>query len=224
MEKTKKTKVGVLFTGGKDSCLALHRYGKKNIDVLLSMIPENKDSFMFHSPDLRLLKKQAEMLELPLIMQKTRGEEEKELEDLKKMIKKSKVKKLIIGGIQSIYQVKRIKRICSELRIRVEAPLWDYDTGKLWKELLEEGFKVIIVKIASEGIPKEFIGKILEVGDIVELVKLSRKYGFRMDFEGGDAETSVLYMPGFKREIKIEYDIESEDVCRHFLKIKEIKI
>ena len=61
---------GLLFSGGKDSCLAMHKYGSEKIDLLLSLIPENKDSWMFHKPFLPLLKKQAEMLGKKLLVGK----------------------------------------------------------------------------------------------------------------------------------------------------------
>lgn len=219
----KNKKVGVLFSGGKDSCLALHKFGKDKVDVLLSMIPEHKDSYMFHTPILKLLKKQAEMLGTGLVIQKSKGEEEKELNDLKKLIKKSKVDVVVIGGLASSYQGKRIKKVCKELNVEVVAPLWGYTAEELWDELLRERFKVIITKIASEGIGKEWIGKIINKKELGELRKLSEKYKFRLDFEGGDAETAVMFMPEFKRKISLDYEIESEGNYRHFLKVKRIK-
>lgn len=218
-------KIGVLFSGGKDSCLALHKSiesGRK-IDCLLSMIPEQADSWMFHSPDLKLLKKQARELGIKLIMQKTKAEKEKELEDLKKLIKKSKVNEIVIGGLASNYQALRINKICSELGIKVYAPLWNYSVDKLWGELIDNRFKVIITKIASEGIPSSFLGKIIDDKLLNQLRKLSEKYKFRLDFEGGDAETSVLFMPEFKNEIKLEYDMKSEGNYRHFIQIKRVE-
>ncbi len=216
-------KVGVLFSGGKDSCLALHKFGKEKVNALLSIIPENKDSFMFHKPDKRLLEKQAEMLGIKLIIQKTKGEEGAELLDLKKLIKKSKVDKLVIGGIKSSYQGNRIKKICNELNVEVIAPLWSYDANKLWKELLGNGFKVIITKIACEGIDKNWIGKIIDGEKFEELKKLAEKFKFGLDFEGGDAETAVLYMPEFKKEISLDYYVESEGEYRHFMILKKVK-
>lgn len=217
-------KIGVLFSGGKDSCLALHKVleeGKK-VDYLLAMIPEHSDSWMFHSPDLKLLNKQAEMLNLKLITEKTKAKKEEELEDLKKLIKKAKVDALVIGGIASSYQGKRIKKICDELGIKVIAPLWNYSAEQLWEELIDARFKVILTKIASEGIGKEFIGKIIDSEKLNQLKKLSEKYKFRLDFEGGDAETAVLFMPEFKKEIRLDYDITSEGKFRHFIKIKKV--
>ena len=219
----KKEKVGILFSGGKDSSLALFKYGKEKVDVLLSIMPESKDSWMFHKPDLMLLKKQAEMLNLPLIIQKSKLSKEKELGDLKKLIKESKIKKLVIGGLASNYQGSRIKKICEELGVELIAPLWDYNWEKLWEELLDNNFKVIITKIACEGIPREFIGKIIDRERFKILEKLSKKYKFRLDFEGGEAETVVLHMPGFKNQINLDYIIESEDKYRHFIKIRNVE-
>ncbi len=215
-------KVGVLFSGGKDSCLALHKFGIEKIDCLLSLIPENLDSFMFHKPDLKLLKKQAEMLGKKLIIKKTSGKENLELKDLESLIKKSKVNKLVIGGIKSCYQGERIKKICFELGVEVIAPLWNYGEDKLWGELLKNNFKVIITKIASEGISKDFLGKIIDEKTLEKLKKLAQKYKFRLDFEGGEAETSVLFMPGFSKEIRVSGAMESEGDYRHFLKLKEV--
>lgn len=215
-------KTGLLFSGGKDSCLALHKFGKKKVNCLLSIIPENKDSWMFHKPDLKLLKKQAEMLNIQLIIRKTKGEKEKELEDLKKLIKKSKINYLVVGGIKSSYQEGRIGKICNELGIEFIAPLQNYSGEKLWKELLENNFKVILIKISCEGLNEKWLGKIIDKEKFLELRRLSERFKFRLDFEGGEAETSVLYMPGFKKEIEIDYDIESEDKYRHF--IKNLKI
>jgi len=217
----------ILFSGGKDSCLALHIALQKKYDVryLLSVMPENFDSFMFHKPDLNLLKKQAEMLGIRLIKGKTKGQEEKEVDDLRKLIEKVKddVEVIIVGGIASSYQGKRIKKICSELDLEFYAPLWDYSDSDVWNKLLKEKFKVILTKITCEGLGKEWLGKIIDKEKIGMLKKLGKKYGFRIDFEGGEAETSVLYMPEFKKEIKIKFDMASEGKYRHWIEIKEVK-
>lgn len=214
---------GVLFSGGKDSCLALHKFGAENVTCLLSILPYDKDSWMFHQPNEKLLRKQAEMLRLPLIVRKSSAEKNKELEDLRELIKESGVKRLVTGALASNYQGKRIKKICNDFGIKVESPLWNYSEQKLWKELLENDFKVILVKISCEGIGKEFIGEVIDKKKYEELKKLSEKYKFRLDFEGGEAETAVLWMPGFTEKINLDYEIKSEDKYRHFIKIKKVK-
>jgi ABC transporter with metal-binding/Fe-S-binding domain ATP-binding protein len=223
--KTKKC--AVLFSGGKDSCLALHKAKLEGYDVkyLLAIIPDNFDSFMFHKPFLSLLEKQAEMLNIDLIIQKSAGEKNKELEDLKSLINKVKneIDCIIVGGIASNYQGSRIKKICDELGLEFCAPLWNYSSDKIWNELLKNNFKVILTKISCEGISKEFLGKIIDEKMFLKLKKLSEKYKFRMDFEGGEAESAVLYMPEFNKEIKIKFDIKNDGEYRHFLEIKMVE-
>jgi len=224
--KAEKLKLAILFSGGKDSCLALHKALEKGHEIvcLLSILPETTDSFMFHKPDLRLLKQQTKELDIPLIIQKSKGEEDKELEDLKKLIKKvrKKIDGICVGGIASSYQGNRVKKICSELGLKFYAPLWDYSAEQLWKELLDNKFKVIMTKIACEGISKEFLGKIIDWESFEKLKKLSEKFKFDLTGEGGDFETAVLFMPEFKKEIKISFDVKSEGSYRHFLSIKKI--
>ena len=77
-----KKKAAVLFSGGKDSCLALHMAKLKGFDIryLLSILPKNKDSWMFHKPNPNLLKKQAETLDIEFVVAESLGEKEKELQ------------------------------------------------------------------------------------------------------------------------------------------------
>tara|TARA_Y100000310_G_scaffold312804_1_gene360472 strand:+ start:206 stop:874 length:669 start_codon:yes stop_codon:yes gene_type:complete len=219
-------KCAVLFSGGKDSCLALHKANQAGYEIkyLLSIIPENFDSFMFHKPYLELLERQAEELDIDLVVKGSKGEEEKEVDDLKELILgvKNDVEVIVVGGIASSYQGKRIKKICDELGLEFYAPLWDYDAEKVWKELLKEKFEVILTKIACEGLGKEWIGEIIDKRKFEELKELAEKYKFRIDFEGGEAESAVLFMPGFKKKIKIDFEVKSEDKYRHF--IKKLKV
>ncbi len=222
-------KAAVLFSGGKDSCLGLHMAKLKGYDIryLLTILPRNFDSFMFHKPYLKLLEKQAEMLDMSdkLIIKKSEGIQDKELSDLKELINrvKNKIDVIVVGGIASSYQGNRIKKICDELGLEFYAPLWDFKREKIWKKLFEEKFEVVMTKISCEGIPKEFLGKIMDEKRFEELKKLSKKYKFRIDLEGGEAETAVLYMPKFKKHIKIKFNIKSEGKYRHFLNIERVE-
>jgi len=221
-------KCAVLFSGGKDSCLALHkaRQAGLKIDYLLSIMPENPDSFMFHKPYLELLTKQAEELDIELVIKGSKGEKEKELMDLRNLIEsvKDKIDVIVVGGIASSYQGNRISKICDELNLEFFAPLWDYSPEEVWDELLKEKFKVILTKIACEGLPKEMLGKIIDKENLKKLKKLADKYKFRIDFEGGEAESFVVYMPGFKKEIKLEFDILSQGKYNSIIKIKLKKL
>ena len=226
MKKQRKIPAAVLFSGGKDSCLALHKAMKEyDVKYLLSIIPKNPDSFMFHKPYLNLLSRQAEMLDKELIILESEGKKEEELKDLEKLISliKDKAEVIVVGGIASSYQGNRIKKICDKFKLEFYAPIWDYNQEEVWNELLENNFKVILTKISSEGLPHEILGRIIGKKEFENLKKLSKKYGFRIDFEGGEAETAVLFMPEFRKEIEIDYKIIEQGKYNAILTIKNLK-
>lgn len=76
-------RLGVLFSGGKDSTLALHKAGEKEeVVCLITIFSQNKESFMFHTANIDITALQAEALGLPLVQKVTAGKPEEELEDL----------------------------------------------------------------------------------------------------------------------------------------------
>ncbi len=217
----------VLFTGGKDSCLALLLAKKRgyNIKYLLTILPNLYDSYMYHKPSLSLLKMQAKMLGIPLITQNSKSIKEKEVNDLEKLLKrvKGKIDFIVTGGVASKYQATRIEKTTKKLGFKLINPLWNLGAEKVWKECLKNDFDIILTKICCEGLGKEWLGKIINKKLFDELVKRSKKYGFNLEGEGGEFETSVLRMSLFKNRIKIESEIKSEGDYRHFLEIKRIK-
>jgi len=219
-------KLAVLFSGGKDSCLALHKVLAEGHEVvyLLNVLPENEDSFMFHKSCLGLLKRQAEELGIELIVRESEGEKEVELGDLDRLVRgvSGDVDGIVVGGIASSYQGDRVKKICDKFGLEFVAPLWDFSPEDVWRDLLDGGFKVVITRVACDGIGKEWIGRVIDGDAFEELRVLAERFKFRIDFEGGEAETAVLSMPEFKREIEIDFDVESEGECRHFLRIREV--
>src|SRR3989344_5688116 len=99
-------KVAVLFSGGKDSCMALMKAMKfHKIECLITIVSNNKESYMFHTPNIGITKIQSKAIKIPVIQQRTKGEEEKELDDLKEAIKKAKqkfkIKGIVTGAIMS---------------------------------------------------------------------------------------------------------------------------
>ena len=89
---------------------------------------------MFHTPSIKKVEQQAKVMEIPLIIQKTKGKKEEELKDLEKAIKKAKnefnIKAVITGAIASVYQASRIQKICDKLNLKCFNPLWQKNEFK----------------------------------------------------------------------------------------------
>ena len=224
-------KLASLISGGKDSIFAAYKTSKENeIVCLITIKSENPDSYMFHTPNIDLVGLQAKAMKLPLITQTTKGEKEKELEDLKEAIKKAKeqyqIEGIVTGALFSNYQRERIDKICNELNLKSLAPLWHMDQEEEMRTIINNNFKIIFSSIAAYGFKKEWLGKIITNKDINNLVELNKKYKINIAGEGGEFESLVLDCPLFEKQIKIldsEITEENESTARLVIKKAELK-
>jgi asparagine synthase (glutamine-hydrolysing) len=208
-------KLGVLFSGGKDSTFAteLADYGQNEVVCLMSMKSENKDSYMFHTPNIDLTELQAKSLNLPLISSKTEGKKEAELIDLRRLIQKAQkeygIEGVVTGAVESVYQASRIQKICSDLKLWCFNPLWQLDQEELLNQLIKRGYEIIISGIAAYPMDEKWLGRKLTKTMIEELVELREKFGVNPAGEGGEFESLVLNGPNFKKRIQInKYKIQ----------------
>ena len=194
-----------LYSGGKDSTLALHKAVKsgKKIDLLITMRPENEYSYMFHYPNTAYTSLQAEALGIRQVFADTKGEKELELMDLERVLKENDVKLLVTGATYSSYQADRINNICKNLGIESVAPLWHIEPLEELNELSSD-FNAIITSVSAEGFDKSFLGARIDDGIIKRLQELNKRYKVNMLFEGGEAESFVLDAPLFRKKIIIE--------------------
>jgi diphthine-ammonia ligase len=201
-------KLGVLFSGGKDSTLALHKAVEENeVVCLITLISQNKESYMFHTPNIDLTALQGEALGLPRVKKVTEGKPEDELKDLEEAIaqavKDFEIEGVVTGAVESVYQAARIQRICNRLDIWCVNPLWKRNQKALLEELVAEGFKAIISGIFAYPLDEKWLGKQIDEDVIEKLLALSRQYGLSPSGEGGEIETTVLDAPLFKKKIKV---------------------
>ncbi len=202
-------KLGILFSGGKDSTLAAYLAKRMGHEIicLISIKSQNNDSYMFHTPSIMSVVKQAEVMELPLILKITPGEKEKELKELedaiKEAVEKYQIEGIVTGAIASEYQASRIKKICDTLGIESINPLWGKDQIEILKLLIENNFKVIITAVAAYPLDDKWLGRQIDDKFIEDVKKLSDKFKINPAGEGGEFETLVLNCPLFKRELKI---------------------
>lgn len=195
----------VLYSGGKDSTLALHiavETGMK-VDLLITMLSKNKHSYMFHYPNVTHTKMQSEALGIKQVFAETLGEKEKELDDLEKVLVENKVKTLVTGATFSKYQGDRVNAIALKLGIEHMAPLWHIDPLMELDEL-DKKFNAIITSVSAEGLDKSFLGKRIDAEMIERLKAVNMRYGINLLFEGGEAESFVLDAPLFRKKIAIE--------------------
>jgi len=203
-------KCAVLFSGGKDSCYSAYLAKKKGYELtcLISLYSENKESYMFHTPSITKTKKQAEVMEVPMIIEKTKGEKEKELKDLERAIRKAKEKynidTIVTGALHSVYQASRIQKICDKLNLECFNPLWHKDEIGYLDELIRNKFDVLIVGVFAYPLDESWLGRKINKDFVKDVKELKEKYKIHPAGEGGEFETFVLNCPLFKKGLKIK--------------------
>ena len=213
--------VAVLFSGGKDSTYAIYLAKKQGLKVkyLVSLFPEKEDSWMFHSVNIHLTEMLAEAMNIPIITRQTQAE--KELSDLKNVLKNLEIDGVVSGAIASEYQKTRIQKICDELKIKSFTPLWGKNQTELLLEIVKAGFEVIIVGVFAEGLDESWLGKKIDENSIKELIRLREKYLINEAGEGGEFESLVLNGPIFKKRLVLDETVKEWERDHGVLRIKK---
>ena len=202
-------KLGVLFSGGKDSVFACSRAMEKNqVACLITLVSENPDSYMFHTPNIRSTDLQAEALGQPRLVWPTHGRKEEELEDLTAAIAAARdryaIQGIVTGAIESVYQAARVQRICRDLGLWCFCPLWQTNQVDYLRLLLKEGYCIIISGVYAYPFDASWLGAVITEEHVSRLQSLQKKYKINPSGEGGEIETFVLDGPIFHRRIEIQ--------------------
>lgn len=200
--------VAVLFSGGKDSTMAVYAAleAKEDVKYLLSMKSKNDESYMFHVPNIHVTDLLAEALDIPIMSVETDGVKEEELEDLKvafKDLKNLGIEAIYTGALYSVYQKSRIEKLGDEVGLEIISPYWHVDELEYMRKIVSLGFKIMICGVAAWGLDESWLGRVIDDETVDEIVKLNEKYRLDIAFEGGEAETLAIDGPIFKKRLKI---------------------
>ena len=195
---------------------AAYLAGKSGGDMVAAIVAIkslNPESYMYHVPNIDLVRLQAESMQIPLIFKETIGKKEEELSDLSDALAEAKtkygVKGVVSGAIYSNYQKKRVDRICCELGLLSLAPLWKRNPKELWNEMFDAGFEVMIAAVAAYGLTEEWLGRRVDREVFDELCDLHGTCYVCTGGEGGEFETFVTNCPLFKERVVV---VESRKV------------
>ncbi|HTY92235.1 MAG TPA: diphthine--ammonia ligase [Methanocella sp.] len=203
-------KIAVLFSGGKDSNYALFCATHYGWDVthLVTAFSSSPESYMYHVPAIELTRLAAESIGLPLIEVVTPPDPEAELMPLRDALKELNVDGIVSGALASEYQRRRLDQICQDIGIKSFAPLWHKVQRDYVREMVGEGFGIMVTGCYAEGLDESWLGKILDGEALDKLDRLHRKYGISVAGEGGEYESFVAYGPHMRRRVCVEYEKE----------------
>jgi len=203
-------KLASLFSGGKDSMYSIFSAKKQGHEIkcLLSVFPKSDESHLLHHPNLQWTNLQSQSMQIPQLTIKSELDEtDNEINSLEKIliqaIDEYQIEGLVHGGIQSQFQKEKFENLCNKLNLKSIAPLWNRNPLEYMNELISSNFVFIITSVSSGGLDDSWLGKIITKNDIDTLYVLSQKFGFNLNFEGGEAETFVVDCSLFSHAIKI---------------------
>jgi ABC transporter with metal-binding/Fe-S-binding domain ATP-binding protein len=192
-----------LTSGGKDSILSVQKAIDQGIEVthLVTVRPENPDSFMFHSSNLDAVPVIADLSGIGYVEIHTKGEKENELKDLSEGLRNLEIEGITVGAVNSRYQNDRVNTIADELDIEVFAPLWHMDPEQLLREVAERMDAIIIVT-AADGLSEDLLGRHIDNDLIEQLMQISARKHIHLAGEGGEYETLALNAPFYPRPLR----------------------
>lgn len=213
------------WSAGKDSCLAFFKALRQGYKIthLLNFISRESKRGCFHGIESKLLRLQAELINMPLVQKEVSSDMEKYEEEFKLAVsdlKSSGIKAMVFGDIYLDEHRNWIERVCGDLKIAAVEPLWNAPPAELMREFIELGFKAIIVSCKADIMGKEFLGRDISS----ELIDELNSMNICPCGENGEYHTFVVDGPIFKRPINIlkSKPVLKEGFWKHwFLDIEE---
>jgi ABC transporter with metal-binding/Fe-S-binding domain ATP-binding protein len=191
-----------LTSGGKDSILACQKAidSGKDVKYLVTVRPENRESYMFHAANLDAVPVIARVAGMQYVEIATYGKKEEELADLEKGLAALEIEGITAGAVASAYQAERVKAITDRLGIALLTPLWHMDPELLLREVAQR-MDALIVVTAAEGLGPDFLGARINENLIARLRRVSARHRINLAGEGGEYESLTLNAPFYSRPV-----------------------
>jgi diphthine-ammonia ligase len=206
-------RVIALLSGGKDSVAAVEVAQGHGWDVVagLAMVPAEDDAWMFHTPNLAVVRGVAQCLRLPLVEAPCRSGQQEEVADLEAALAKAKAEfrldGVVSGALASEYQRTRIDAIGHRLGLKTFAPLWHKEPHAYVRSLLAGGYDIRFSRTAAEGVPNAWAGQRLDLAKVEAMER--HPAGPHVAGEGGEYETLVVAAPHYRGRLECTGHVEA---------------
>ena len=191
------------WSGGKDSCLALHHAIQNGAipKVLLTMLTEDGERSRSHGLPVTMIQQQALALGIPLVVRKSSWDEyERTFLSAIREFKTEGIEYGVFGDIDLEPHLEWVERVCSSVPIQPYEPLWKKPRRVLLNEFFQLGFTATIIAVKQGVLDSSFLGLTLTKQVITEM----EKAGIDASGEEGEYHTVVTNGPIFSHAIDIE--------------------
>lgn len=195
-------KAVVLWTGGKDSALALFESQDSFlIDRLVTFTPESQRRFYAHP--LPLIQAQAKSIGLPHHCISIKKPYNSSYTDAIKALKDDGIDILITGDISRVDGNPNWIKERAEGILDVHVPLWEANRKELLDRLIINGFEVLCTLAYDKYFTPTIAGNHLDTTLYEKLSQLNKTGNIDICGENGEYHTCVLYAPFFQTRIQL---------------------
>ncbi len=197
------TKVICSWSGGKDSCLALHYAVRNGVYpmALLNVLTEHGDRSRSHGLRKELLEAQAKVMKLPIEFISTKWEEyeKKYIQHLFYCKENYNIGAVVFGDIDIEPHREWEEKVCQKTGLEPLLPIWLKERKALVLEMIYSGMEAMIVS-CNDTLGKSFLGRMIDEKIIQEFeAKEVDTCG-----ENGEFHTVIINCPLFDSSIEIE--------------------
>ncbi len=215
----------VLWTGGKDSALALHiaaRPARVRIDRLVTFVPPRA---RFRAHPLAVMRLQAQALALPhqtiVIRKPYRASYERALGQLQA----EGIETLVTGDIDQVGGAPNwIAERARPFNLEIFAPLWQRSRTGILRALIRSRFEAIVSCVDHSKLGPEWLGRRLDLEALRDLRGLSRSTGIDPAGEQGEYHTITLDAPMFRKRLVVRSWTPSRSGPWSYMRIRELAL
>lgn len=194
----------MLWTGGKDSGLALHESARDGCRVRsLATFAPPEPNFLAHP--LEFSSMQARALDLPHRVVSVSPPFEQSYEaGLRTLRDEMGIDCVITGDIAEVDGYPNwIRARGRAVGMEVETPLWGRDRETLLRAFLERGFEACISCVDTRWLDGSWVGRELDERAVGELKSVGKRTGMDLTGENGEYHTMLVDGPQFRQRIEI---------------------
>ncbi|MYA99754.1 hypothetical protein F4X90_08745 [Candidatus Poribacteria bacterium] len=205
-------KAAVLWTGGKDSALALQvSLNLYDIRRLVCFVPADNRQFFAHPTELMEI--QAQKIAIPIEFVPISEPYKQSYRQQIEAIRDIGIEILITGDISTVDGMPNwIEEVAADL-VKVHKPLWELDRHAILDTLISNKFKVVCSLAYKKHFQTTIAGRYFDAELISELKQLP----IDACGEQGEYHTWVLDAPFFKEPVQLEgtYVVDADEY--HYL-------